>query len=222
MPTAASPTGRSIAIGDIHGCADALATLLRAVDPRPDDTLIFLGDYVDRGPDSRQVVELLLELQGRCHLVTLLGNHEIMLLDALESGTQPVLWMQSGGRETVDSYGGSLRNVPASHRQFFEQCVRYHETPTHLFLHAGYEPDVPLERQSEALLFWQHILSDVPPPHRSGKIVVGHTPQTSGRIRDLGHLVMIDTYCFGSGWLTAWDVEAKTTWQADKQGRLRD
>ena len=215
-------SGRTITIGDIHGCVAALRTLLGALELRPEDTLIPLGDYIDRGPDSREVIELMLELPERCQLVPLIGNHEVMLLSALDDNINASMWLFSGGRETLDSYGGSLDKIPSSHLDFIRSCRTYFETASHFFVHAGYDPQVALPGQSQDALFWRHILADVPPPHCSGKIaVVGHTPQTSGNLRDLGHLIMLDTFCFGTGWLTALDVDSGRVWQADKHGTLR-
>ena len=71
-------SGRIVVIGDIHGCATALRTLVKVIDPRPEDTIVTLGDYIDWGPDSRGVIEQLIGLSGRCHLVPVLGNHEEM------------------------------------------------------------------------------------------------------------------------------------------------
>src|SRR5438128_342790 len=76
-------SGRTIAVGDVHGCKAALDALLAAIEPEPADTLVTLGDYVDRGPDSRGVLDRLIGLAGRCRLVPLMGNHEEALLDAL-------------------------------------------------------------------------------------------------------------------------------------------
>src|SRR4051794_40341473 len=84
---------RLFAIGDIHGCSIALKTLLDAIDPRPDDAIVTLGDYVDWGPDSRSVIQQLIDLSGRCHLVPLFGNHEEMLLQALESDSALRAWL---------------------------------------------------------------------------------------------------------------------------------
>jgi serine/threonine protein phosphatase 1 len=215
-------SGRTIAIGDIHGCAEALRALLAAVDPQPQDTVITLGDYVDRGPDSRGVIEQMLALRERCRLMPLFGNHEIMLLDAMGSALSYGMWIHCGGQATIDSYGGSLDNVPASHHEFLHSCLPYFETQTHLFLHAGYDPELPLDDQPQDALLWRHILTDVPPPHCSGKIaVVGHTPQTNGQVRSAGHVILLDTYCFGGGWLSALEIETGCVWQADRQGRLR-
>ena len=102
---------RTIAIGDIHGCSDALKTLVDTIDPGSEDTIVTLGDYVDRGPDSREVIEQLMQLENRCRLVSLLGNHEIMMLNALSSRSDFNLWLNFGGMETMSSYGGNLDNI---------------------------------------------------------------------------------------------------------------
>jgi serine/threonine protein phosphatase 1 len=99
---------------------------------------------------------------------------------------------------------------------------RYYETDSHLFVHANYDASLSLDQQPDDLLLWEHVVHTLPPRHRSGKTaVVGHTPQGSGEILDLGHLICIDTYCVGGGWLTALDVEAGQVWQANRAGELR-
>ena len=90
--------GRTIAIGDVHGCSAALAALVRAIDPMPLDTLVFLGDYIDRGPDSRGVVEQVIALGDRSTVVPLMGNHEEMLLAALEGSSELRYWLKFGAR----------------------------------------------------------------------------------------------------------------------------
>jgi serine/threonine protein phosphatase 1 len=213
---------RTIAIGDIHGCTEALAAVVAAIKPAEEDTLAFLGDYVDRGPDSRGVIEQVLALEKLCRVVPLLGNHEIMFLDALEKGTEGTGWLQYGGTETLASYGWDIGNISESHLEFLHNLRKHHETPTHLFFHANYIPDMTLDEQPDYALFWEHLFAAVPGPHESGKIaIVGHTAQRSGEIKDLGHVVCIDTYCHGGGWLTALDVDTGEVWQADKQGRMR-
>ena len=186
------------------------------------DLLIPLGDIVDRGPDSRGVIDELLALQDRCQLAPLLGNHEVMLLDAIDRDSESLFWRQCGGEQTLASYGATLGQVPREHLDFIRSFRRSYETPDHLFVHANYAADAPLDEQPEDLLFWEHLLFTTPPPHQSGKIaVVGHTPQISGEILHLGHLVCIDTFCFGGGWLTALDVASGQAWQADIHGRPR-
>jgi serine/threonine protein phosphatase 1 len=213
---------RTIAVGDIHGCAKALDALIDAVDPVAEDRLILLGDYIDRGPDSRGVVDRVLDLEGRCQLITLMGNHELMLLEALEQINGLSFWLSYGGQQTVDSYGGQLDSIPADHLDFLRRCRFFYETDSHLFVHANYQHDLPLDRQPPLTLFWTHLTTVVPLPHVSGKTaVVGHTPQFSGEIVDLGHLLCIDTFCYGGRWLTALDVENRTIWQASPDGKLR-
>lgn len=215
---------RTIAIGDIHGCSQALASLLEILQPAADDRVVFLGDYVDRGPDSQGVLELILAIQEQCQVVPLLGNHETMLLDCLDKGAPHTFWVsQCGGGETLASYGGELRGIPPRHVTFLRSCRRFYETPSHLFVHANYVHSHPLENQSDEILLWQHLSWSVPRPHHSGKTaIVGHTPQRSGRILNLGHLQCIDTACFAGGWLTALHVETGESWQANNQGETRD
>jgi serine/threonine protein phosphatase 1 len=221
---------RTIAIGDIHGCAAALAALLDAIVPAPADTVITLGDHVDRGPRSRDVVERLIDLGRQCNVVSLIGNHEAMLLDAFRDSRAMKRWLSQGGVETLRSYGwtpGSFRRrladwIPEPHWQFLKGCRRYHETDTHLFVHAGYVPDLPLAKQPDLALQWRMTDAKGTQPHGSGKIaIVGHTAQSSGEILDLGFLVCIDTNCVRGGWLTALDVDEKRIWQADAAGNLR-
>lgn len=214
---------RTIAIGDIHGCSKALARLLEEIQPTARDTIVTLGDYVDRGPDSRGVLDLLVDLLGRCELVPLLGNHEVMLLDAVGSKEDMAFWQACGGQQTLDSYGGSLKNVPQDHWVFLRGLLRYYETDAHFFVHANYDPSLPLNRQPDQLLLWEHLARSVPQRHRSGKTaVVGHTPQVSGEVLDLESVICIDTYCFGGGWLTGLDVESGQLWQVDAEGQLRE
>jgi serine/threonine protein phosphatase 1 len=215
------PFNRIIAIGDIHGCSLALRTLIDTISPQTNDLIIPVGDYVDRGPDSRGVVEQLIELSRRCQLVPLLGNHEIMMLAAVQDHDIS-FWLECGGDATLNSYGGEINSIPEEHFAFLSSCHRYYETAEHIFVHANYQYDLPLNRQPDHLLFWTHISYAAPPPHQSGKtVIVGHTPQATGEVLDLNHLIGIDTYCFGTGWLTAINAETREVWQADKEGVLR-
>jgi serine/threonine protein phosphatase 1 len=215
-------SGRIIAIGDIHGCAKALAAIIEAIDPGPQDTLVVLGDVIDRGPDSRGVLEQLIRLKDRCQLVPLLGNHEEMLLTARQ-GVDVRFWLNLGGRETLASYGAfkEVKDVPQDHIDFLWQWGDYYETETHLFVHAYYDPDQPLSGQPWRSLRWQSLPRDAR-PHCSGKVaIVGHTPQPSGEILDLGFLKCIDTLCHDGGWLTALEVQTGQAWQANQAGEMR-
>ncbi len=119
-------TNRLIAIGDIHGCSTALRALITAIAPEPNDTIVTLGDYVDRGPDVRGVVDQLLELQKRCKLIPILGNHEEMMLRVIEGKETHQDWLRFGGVETLESYGfdGDLNFLPPDHMQFSVRCKK--------------------------------------------------------------------------------------------------
>lgn len=213
---------RLIAIGDVHGCAVALHTLLHWIQPTSGDTLVFLGDYVDRGLHSASVLEMLCELVPRCNVIPLIGNHEIMMVNALKTDRDLQCWLENGGLATLHSYGGRTKNIPQHHIAFLNHCVRYYESDRHFFVHAGYVPDLPLAEQPGTRLFWEHILDDPPGPHISGKkAIAGHTPQESHEIRDLGHLAIIDTVCVDGGWLTALEVNTEQIWQTDNLGHRR-
>jgi serine/threonine protein phosphatase 1 len=125
---------RTIAIGDIHGCAVALQTLIEAIQPQPADTVIPLGDYIDRGPDSRGVIEQLIALNGRCRLIPLRGNHEEMFLAAVERPDKVEAWLQCGGTQMLRSNGinARLENVPQSHIEFLRSTRDWFETETRL------------------------------------------------------------------------------------------
>lgn len=215
---------RLIAIGDIHGCSRALESLLAAIEPQQDDVIVTLGDYVDRGPDSKGVIDRLIELRQHCQVIALQGNHEEMMLDVVREQKPHLRWLQYGGVETLDSYGfiGDLNVIPEAHFEFFDSMLDYYETESHLFFHANYQPDLDLSEQDIFTLRWQKLTEFVPGPHRTGKkAILGHTHDRAGEIFDAGHFVCIDTYCYGGGWLTALDVNSGHLWQANIHGQVR-
>lgn len=217
-------TSRLIAIGDIHGCRKALEALWAAIEPRPEDTIVTLGDYVDRGPDSKGVIDCLINYQQQCRLVAIYGNHEEMMLNVVKENQPPHLWLQHGGVDTLDSYGfiGNLKVIPDAHHQFFDAMVNYYETADHIFTHANYDPNRPFEKQDIYHLRWLKLTESTPGPHISGKrVFVGHTHDRGGQIFDGGHIVCLDSYCYGGGWLTAMDVHSGKIWQANRQGAIR-
>ncbi len=212
---------RTIAIGDIHGCLAALDGLIQEIKPESHDRLIFLGDYIDRGPDSKGVIDRLLELRKSCEAICLLGNHEIIFRSIL-GGLPAETWLGLGGQQTLTSYGGALERVPVSHWEFLYGLLPYYETEKEIYLHANYDACLPLSEQSEQMLFWEHLSKSVPQRHCSGKhVVVGHTPQPNFEIGYFGHLTCIDTCCFGGGWLTAIEVSTNKVWQVSQEGRVR-
>ncbi len=213
--------GRTIAIGDIHGCATALRTLLSAIELSAEDTLVVLGDVIDRGPDSRDVLEQLLAVSRNCSLVPILGNHEQMLLDAIDGKMPLSNWLIHGGAETLDSYGpgAALTEVPLTHYDFLCTWGDCHETDSHFFAHGNYSPKLPLAKQPWEEMRWRSLRHSMPGPHASGKIaVLGHTANKQGKIVDQSHLLCIDTYCHGGGWLTALEPASGKAWQANELG----
>lgn len=217
-------TARLIAIGDIHGCRTALEALLSAIEPGPEDTIVTLGDYVDRGPDSRGVIDTLIELGKQTRLVGILGNHEEMMLDVLHHGVSHQAWLRYGGIETLESYdfSGDLDFLPEDHMTFFDSLGDYFESDEFFFTHAAYDPDVSLEKQEVEMLRWHSLTGGIPARHFSGRTaIVGHTANHDGEILDAGHLICLDTYCYGGGWLTAMEMKTRQTWQANNKGEVR-
>jgi serine/threonine protein phosphatase 1 len=219
---------RLLAIGDIHGCLRSLDKILNSIELRADDLIVTLGDYVDRGPDSRGVLDRLIALKSRGRLLPLLGNHDLMMVHARQWQEASPIWLACGGHSTLASYGAptakaaELRRVPQEHWDFLENaCVNWYETNTHIFVHASLYPDLPLSDQPDSALLWDKL--DRPVAHCSGKIVVcGHTRQASGVPVSWGTTVCIDTGAYApDGWLTCLDVAEGCYWQANESGELR-
>jgi serine/threonine protein phosphatase 1 len=212
---------RVFAIGDIHGCASALRRLDQELKFGATDTVVTLGDYVNRGPETRAVIDHLLELRSRCRLVTLRGNHEVMMLRARADRAFLPKWLTYGGTETLDSYAAAtFDDIPDAHWSFLESTVLHHEEERDFFVHANVVPDLPLTEQPEKTLLWANFSAEH--PHVSGRrMICGHTAQKSGRPLNCGHAVCIDTHAYGGGWLTCLDVESNVCWQASQQGDLR-
>ena len=214
---------RLIAIGDIHGCATALKSLIEVINPVPDDTIVTLGDYVDYGPDSRSVINQLIQLSRCCRLIPLLGNHEEMLLQALESESALRSWLDLGGDKTLLSYPYDGTNIiDSAHVEFIRGCLDYFETDDYIFAHANYDPDLPMDRQPSLKLRWEFLDEPRQRPHFSGRtVIVGHTPQTSGEVLDLDFLRCIDTDCSRGGWLTGLEIRSGKVIQANQIGETR-
>lgn len=219
------PGGRvAFAIGDVHGRADLMERMLAALELkaayfREPPIVIFIGDYIDRGPASRRVIDLL--VAGRpygCERYFLMGNHERMMLDFLIDPLRSRMWLSTGGLNTLISYGVPAapindnaavldaharlcQRLPARHLAFLEGLDRYVEFGDFLFVHAGIDPAKPLAEQTDRDLYW---IRDRFLLHRSrlSHIVVhGHTPVATpylGRSR-----IAIDTGAYASGTLTA-------------------
>ena len=213
---------RTLAIGDIHGCLSALKHLWDAVAPTPEDHVIFIGDYVDRGEDSKGVIDFLLALPPELNVTFLSGNHEEKFFLSSIDETELDHWLSAwGGGATLESYGpGGFDDVPDSHWEFLRAAKPYHETETHIFVHANLEPQTPLEEQLPFAMM--HKKFGTPRPHCSGKVMIcGHTAQKSHEPLNLGHAICIDTDPGRGGWLTCLHVETGDYWQATLAGDLR-
>ena len=197
-------TELSYAIGDIHGCLDLLERafgLIRAHAGARSFQVVCLGDYVDRGPDSRGVVEFLMREADRTPLTCLKGNHEAMLLEAIEEG-EWTSWLDNGGRETLASYDGE---VPAEHRRWLRRLPVCARDADRLYVHAGFRPGVPLAEQEEEVCIWirgRFLDADLP-----GHVVHGHTPQHIDKLQvdrpeRLPHRTNLDTGACWTGVLS--------------------
>jgi serine/threonine protein phosphatase 1 len=218
---------RVYAVGDLHGCADLLAGLLSQIDahlsqhPIARPIEVFLGDYIDRGPDSRRVIDLLIKRGETRETIFLKGNHETYLLQFLKDQRILDIWLQRGGFETLLSYGVKppLRKkprklaksfaamLPKGHLRFLSHLMTNFECGDFLFVHAGVQPGVPLDRQREEDLLWIRdgfLQSD----DDFGKYIVhGHTPVQEPDIRP--NRINIDTGAFATGRLTCVMIEAE-------------
>lgn len=212
---------RLLAIGDIHGHRSALENLIKFVGLRSDDTMITLGDYINRGPDSRGVIECLMKLSEETKHIPLLGNHEIMMLQARGSKEAFQFWVECGGDATLKSYNtSSLNDIPETHWAFLNSCRRYHDDQKFFFVHANVDPSLPLEHQPDHELFWQHL--EYAPWHVSGKVMVcGHTPQPRGLPVHFRTAICIDSDVDRTGWLTCLEPITGRYWQANNSGKSR-
>ena len=197
------------AIGDIHGCLDKLRGLLlrceKHADGRP-QAFVFVGDYIDRGPQSSAVIDCLIDLKAQYgeSVVTLMGNHEAMALAVIDGRSPPRLWFAQGGLATLESYGIAAPNeLPRAHVDWLRALPLRHDDGRRFFVHAGVNPATPLEAQDDFDLLWirEPFLS-----HRGdyGRLIVhGHTPLPDG-VPDLhGNRLNLDTGAVFGGPLTA-------------------
>ncbi len=226
---------RVYAVGDVHGRSDLLSALLGQIEAdaagAPTGTtkvLVFVGDYVDRGPDSRGVIERFLTgLPTGFETRFLKGNHEDMLLRFLESGKDLMLWARNGADATFASYGIDLDDfglrigddkdlsdrlteaMPQAHRDFFKTLELVTTIGDYVFVHAGLRPGIPLNRQRERDLIWirEPFLSHSG-LHEDKTVVHGHTPMPEPDIAP--GRIGIDTGAVHSGRLTAIVLEGET------------
>jgi len=202
-------TGKIFAIGDIHGTYNKLVQLFEEIEKEytitDDDTVIFLGDYIDRGDNSYEVIEFLLSLPYK-NIVFLKGNHEDMFLHHIRNGERDplvsILFLQNGGVSTINSYRENgiylEHNLPQSHAKFFTSLKLSYETDDYFFCHAGVDPRNALDDQNDDTLMWirGEFISCF---NDFGKIIVfGHTIQPFGPLTDKNK-IGIDTGAYKDG-----------------------
>jgi len=227
---------RVFAVGDIHGCFYTLLDLMNKLPLESGDKLIFIGDYIDRGPHSKQVVDYVKSLTDAGQAIALMGNHEKMCIDTYTgSGYWGQSWMNNGGGLTIDSYDTrseaervsppmfdadardewhkNLPRVSKEHVEWMESLPLYHIDGDYMFVHAGIDPEVELEYQIDDDLLWirgKFINYGMQLPKR---IVFGHTPFE--KVQFLSNKIGIDTGCCYGNKLTAICIDSGTIYTAD-------
>ena len=212
---------RRFVVGDVHGCLDELERLLDHLTPGADDTICFLGDYVDRGPNPRGVIDRLIRLRRegpRC--LYLKGNHEDMFLAFMgQPGRHGDAFLWNGGDATLASYGcqglsgpAVAKRLPADHREFLAGLRTHAYIDTFLCVHAGVRPTRPLAAQSEEDLLWireDFITQAHPFPYT---VLFGHTPHREVFV-DLPFKIGLDTGLVYGNRLSCLEVDARQVWQ---------
>jgi calcineurin-like phosphoesterase family protein len=215
-------------VGDIHGCVDELRRLMENLPLAEGDRVVFLGDYIDRGPDSAGVVSYLLSMRkqfNKIEFVFLKGNHEDMFLSYLGlPGEHGDMFLINGGKATLASYGlvtervpsqQALPAVPKEHLTFYETLENYHLMDSFLCVHAGIHPLKPLAEQTDEEFFWirnAFIYSSHRLPYT---VLFGHTPQPTV-FYDLPYKVGLDTGLVYGNMLTCLDVDEKVLYQINR------
>ena len=184
---------RIIGITDIHGELGKLESLLEKLDLTPDDTIVFMGDYIDRGKNSKGVIDKIISLSEFCKCMYLKGSHEYAYLNARKGDEYyKYLFWNYGGVQTVESYG-SFENIYKIHGEFLESLLPYYETEDYFFIHAGLRLNIPLEEQQEEDFFY--IRSEFY-SHKTNfpkKIIFGHTEFDEPQVQ--ADKICIDTGC---------------------------
>ncbi|MBR0717259.1 metallophosphoesterase family protein [Bradyrhizobium liaoningense] len=217
---------RIYAMSDIHGCAHLLEQMLRVIDAdlinsRPPYAIeVFMGDFIDRGPDTRSTLDLLVERSRRGNAIFLKGNHEAILVDVMEDPSRFDDWLRVGGAQTLMSYGLApdsqkddpaallrrlLQVMPTEHVEFLDNLRLSFTCGDFFFVHAGVRPGVPLAKQQEADLLW--IRDEFLQCEKDfGKYVVhGHTPVRAAEL--LANRANIDTGAYATGNLTLMSIQ---------------
>ena len=222
------------AVGDIHGCKDLLDIIHRKIidaskNKEGEKLLIYLGDYIDRGPNIKDTIQTLIDFNPiDFKKIFLLGNHEQMLLEFIsESRNSPYVWISNGGLETLESYGYDLSKyidstmnlsfdnkirkrfldfLPSSHMDFFNKLVLNFQWEDYFFVHAGINPSLTLDKQEKETMLWTREKFFFKPTMTYSKIIVhGHTPVE--KIEKFPYRINLDTGSFYSGKLSCLLIE---------------
>jgi len=207
---------RKFAIGDIHGCLEKLEDLLIKIKPRHDDLLIFLGDYIDRGENSSGVIDCLIRLKDFCSCIFLKGNHEHMLIELIEFGTNKSMFMSNGGDMTLLSYTGKkntkikdlLNVLPKEHKEFLTSLRWYYEDDKYIYVHAGIKKDIPMHSQDPMDMIWMRNDFYGYPTNREKKVIFAHCPFIEPFVKD--DKIGIDTGAVYGRYLTAVELPDET------------
>ncbi|MEX2464216.1 MAG: metallophosphoesterase family protein [Balneolaceae bacterium] len=218
-----------VAIGDIHGCAKTLKDLWERLESYKEFTHVFVGDYIDRGPDSKGVIDFLLKVQQDRECIFLRGNHEQMLLNSIYYQKLD-LWIMNGGRETLNSYNDAqiAEDLPDEHIEFFKNTLIYYETDDYFFVHAGAPPYQTIQKSkqdpdSETYFLWGRDHLNALEVVWEKTIIFGHTPRAFPIRKP--KMIGIDTGCvyndLGMGKLTALILPDETFIEQKTSDELR-
>ena len=192
-------------IPDIHGRYDLLDEALASIAARPcgeAGVIVTIGDYVDKGPDSKAVVDRLLSgVDAGWSLIALKGNHDALMVEALRDPSKMAAWLAKGGDAALASYGGDPAAVPPSHIAWLDQLRLMHVDAHRLYVHAGVDPAIPLDRQSEATLLWNRYPKGFPDGYGDLHVVHGHDNYPDGPLLYPGRS-NLDTLAWRTGRLT--------------------
>jgi len=201
---AASAMSNTFVIPDIHGRLDLLEGGLVAIAARSQgsgNTIVTIGDYVDKGPASNAVIERLRSGVGGFDLVTLKGNHDAMMAGALRHGSKMADWLGKGGAAALASYGGDPADVPQSHLDWLDHLALFHADRHRLYVHAGVDPQTPLDLQREETLLWKRYPKGYSEGYRDLHVVHGHDNDPNGPLLYQGR-TNLDTLAWRTGRLT--------------------
>jgi len=193
----------TFAIGDIHGCLSKLETILNAIEAYSDGgTVVFLGDYVDRGPDSYGVIKRIMAgpPSDAWKWIALKGNHEDMMTSCIRGEAPFWWWLENGGMETLSSFPGNT--VPVDVIEWADNLALFHADERRIFVHAAVDETIPLDDQSEGVLLWKRYPKNYSGEYWGKHLCHGHTPDTEFHPITIGNRTNIDSGAVFGGKLT--------------------